>query len=437
VLGVAGLILALGVLVATTSWIAGAALCLVLIGALGLVVFGLERAGFVLLLLAFATAPMYRGLEGLSGGLATPTDLFVVMASVLLLVSVMSRPLEIPAPFVIGLTLVAVFGLVSSLLSDSALGSVFVLVQWLFFLGAVPILIAWWRPGTKTIVALLWAYVVGQTVSTAYALATGPVVGDRYQGLSHHTNAFGMAGMTAIAILMYLFAHHQTVPMRVAVVGAGVVMAASVIMSGSRAALVVAAVLVLIMPVVERSAVSGFLFAIFGALALIAFEQLAGSGHGGSALTRLAGKGTAVTADAARTSALDEGLKRLWESPIFGSGLFNVELYHDIFLEVAIGTGLFGLVGYLLVMFVLSRPLVTLHPQRRLSYLPLAWIGMGPALPGIWDRTMWVPIGLSILAILKVDPPGDGTEAIEPGDEAVVPARPVLPVTGRERRASA
>jgi hypothetical protein len=433
VLGGATLFLALGVLAATASWVAGAALCLLLIGAIGLVIVGLERAAFVVLLLAFATAPMYRGLEGLSGGLATPTDLFVVLAAGLLLVTVMSRPLDLPSPFVIGLTLVAVFGLVSSLLSDSILGSVFVLVQWLFFLGAVPILIAWWRPGTRTIVPLLWAYVVGQTASTAYALATGPVVGDRYQGLSHHTNAFGMAGMTAIAILMYLWAHHRTAPMRAAVLAAGAISAASIIMSGSRAALVVAAVLVLIMPVVERSAVSGFVFAIFGALGLIAFEQLVGTGHGGSALTRLAGKGTAVTADQARTSALDEGLKRLWDSPIFGSGLFNVELYHDIFLEVAIGTGLFGLVGYLMIMFVLSRPLITLHPQRRLSYLPLAWIGMGPALPGIWDRTMWVPIGLSILAVLKQPPPEEATV----GEDSAEVVRPVQPAPGLGRGASA
>jgi hypothetical protein len=369
---------------------------------------------------------MYRGLEGLTGGLATPTDIFVVIATVLILPGVLSRRLQLPAPFVFGLVVVTLTGLVASVISDQPLGSLFVLVQWVFYLGGLPILIAWWRPGTRTVVSLLWAYVVGQVLSTAYALASGPVVGDRYQGLSHHTNAFGMAGMTGIAILLYLFAHHKGAQVQALVLAAAAVCGLSVIMSGSRAALAVAAVLVLIMPIIERSALSGFVLAVFGALALVAFPLLVQGGHGGSALTRLAGGGTAVTADQARTNALDEGLRRFWDAPILGSGLVNVELYHDIFLEVAIGTGIFGLVGYLVVLYVLTRPLLSMHVHRRLCYLPLAWIGMGPALPGMWDRTMWVPIGLAILATLKDDPGEDSAPEEARGELGARPARPVI-----------
>ena len=107
-------------------------------------------------------------------------------------------------------------------------------------------------------------------------------------------------------------------------------------------------------------------------------------------------------------------------------GLVNVELYHDIFLEVAIGTGIFGLVGYLVVLYVLTRPLLSMHVHRRLCYLPLAWIGMGPALPGMWDRTMWVPIGLAILATLKDDPGEDSAPEEARGELGARPARPVI-----------
>jgi hypothetical protein len=87
---------------------------------------------------------------------------------------------------------------------------------------------------------------------------------------------------------------------------------------------------------------------------------------------------------------------------VIGSGLVDVEYYHNAFLEAAIGAGLGGLVGYLLALYALVRPLLTDHVFRRLGYLPLAFIGMAPALPGIWDETMWVPISLSVLATLGV-----------------------------------
>jgi hypothetical protein len=422
----AGLLLLVVLAVATAGPVYAVLGCLVAAGLTGIVVLGAERAAVVTMILAFATAPMYRGLEGLSGGVGTPTDFFLVMSVMLLLPGLLARRLEIPAVYIAGLVIIAVCGLISSALSTSPLFSLFPLVQWLFFLGGLPIVIAWWRPGTKIVVTLLWAYVFGQMASTAYALATGPVVGNRYQGLSHHTNAFGMAGMTAIAILLYLYAHHRGVHARVIVLGAGGISAISIIMSGSRAAVVVAAVLVLLIPFVERSAVSGFVLSILGALALVAFPLLVQSGHAGSALTRLAGDSTAVVADQARTSALDYGLQKFWERPVVGSGMADVEVIHDVFLEVAVGIGIIGLAGFLICLVVLCRPLLTLHVHRRLSYLPLAYIGMGPALPSIYDRTMWVPIALSMLAVIKAP---DAAEADAAAPVRVIGSRSLAPRT--------
>lgn len=404
VLAGAAVVLVLLLVVATSSPVLGIALCGVLAGLVWLAMFGLERSAVVAFTLAFATAPAYRGLEQYTGDVAPPTDLLLLLTVLLLLPVVISRTLNAPASFVLGLVLVMSSGLVASLISGEPELSVFTLIRWLFFLGVVPILVAWWRPDTTTIALLLWAYVIGQVLSTAYALFTGPVVGNRYQGLSHHTNAFGMAGLTAIAILLYLFHRHRSTHVRAVVLAAAAVSLASIIMSGSRAALVVAAVLLLMIPVVERSAVSGFVGAILGALALIAFPLVVSSGHGGSALTRLAGQGTAGSADQARTVGFEEGLRRFGESPILGSGLVNVEIFHNVYLEVLVGVGIFGLFGYLMILFTLTRPLISGDAHRRLGYLPLAFVGMAPALPGIWDETMWVPIALSILPTLKAGP---------------------------------
>lgn len=414
------LVLVVGVAAATSSLILGALVCLAVVGLIGLMAFGAETMGIAFFVLAFVTAPAYRGLQWLSGGLATPTDLTLIMGLVLLAPGVIRGHLKLPPPYVIGLVIVAFFGFVGSLLADSVIFSIFSLLQWMFFLAVLPIVIAWWRPGVKVVVTLLWSYVAGQTLSLLYGLATGPTVGDRYQGLSHHINAFGMAGMTAMVILMYLFHYHRGTRMKVIVVGFAVAMFGSVVISGSRAALVVAVVVVVVSPLVERSAISSVGLGFMGLGGLIAVPLLIQSGHGGSALTRLSGDATAKVADQARTLGLDEGFRRLHESPLLGSGLGDVEVIHNVFLEVGAGIGLLGLGGYLVVLYVMTRPLILEHPHRRLGYLPLAWIGMAPALPSLYDRTMWVPVSLCVLAMFDDWPGGSPPEedvAVEPVEE--------------------
>jgi hypothetical protein len=417
------LVMLLGLVLAEDSLILGVLMCLAIIGLTALMAFGAENVAIGFLVLAFVTAPAYRGLQALSGGLATPTDLCLVAGLVLLLPTVLRGHLRLPPPYVIGVSIVAFFGLVASLFAESIIFSIFSLLQWMFFLAVLPIVIAWWRPGVKVVVTLLWAYVVGQSLSLLDALAEGPTVGNRYQGLSHHINAFGMAGMTAMVILMYLYHYHRSAQAKAIVVGTGLAMLASVVMSGSRAALVVAAVIIVVSPLVERSAISGVGLGFLGLGGLIALPLLIQSGHAGSAITRLTGDATAKVADQARGIGLDEGFRRLRESPILGGGLGDVEVIHNVFLEVAAGIGLIGLGGYLVVMFVMSRPLIMEHPHRRLAYLPLAWVGMAPALPSLYDRTMWVPVSLSILVVISGWP--DGEQPVEEIEEpAAVAERP-------------
>jgi hypothetical protein len=417
------LVMLLGLVLAEDSLILGVLMCLAIIGLTALMAFGAENVAIGFLVLAFVTAPAYRGLQALSGGLATPTDLCLVAGLVLLLPTVLRGHLRLPPPYVIGVSIVAFFGLVASLFAESIIFSIFSLLQWMFFLAVLPIVIAWWRPGVKVVVTLLWAYVVGQSLSLLDALAEGPTVGNRYQGLSHHINAFGMAGMTAMVILMYLYHYHRSAQAKAIVVGTGLAMLASVVMSGSRAALVVAAVIIVVSPLVERSAISGVGLGFLGLGGLIALPLLIQSGHAGSAITRLTGDATAKVADQARGIGLDEGFRRLRESPILGGGLGDVEVIHNVFLEVAAGIGLIGLGGYLGVMFVMSRPLIMEHPHRRLAYMPLAWVGMAPALPSLYDRTMWVPVSLSILVVISGWP--DGEQPVEEIEEpAAVAERP-------------
>ena len=113
-----------------------------------------------------------------------------------------------------------------------------------------------------------------------------------------------------------------------------------------------------------------------------------------------------------------------------------LQVYRDFanesdLIDNAVFPGIVGLLGFLFALYTLIRPLLSEHVFRRLGYLPLIYIGMGPANPGIWEETMWVPITVSILAALGTVTYVRGADAA-PGTEpdvatADVPAtRPVL-----------
>jgi O-antigen ligase len=89
---------------------------------------------------------------------------------------------------------------------------------------------------------------------------------------------------------------------------------------------------------------------------------------------------------------------------------------HNLYLEVAIAVGLFGLLAYLLLLYVLARPLLGNHPERRLAYFAWIFIIIGPAVPGLTDRSMLLPMALAILPAIGVAraQPADGRTAVTP-----------------------
>lgn len=399
-------VLAAGLTYAATLGVVYAAIAVALaVGLLVLLVVGMERSAIAALALAFGTAPMYRGIESLSGEVGTPTDLLLVGGLVLLFPTLIRQRLEVPTRYLVGLGLVFSFGLIASVVNPQPIASIFSLAQWIFFLGVLPLAIAWWRPRVQIINGLLACYLAGHTISTLVGLGEGAVTVNRYDGLTHHPNAFGLAGMMSVAIVLYLF--HQArdqVRLQILLVGLGALSVLSLALSGSRLASVVAVVLIMMVPIVERSAMSGVLLAAAVACGVLALPFLVEHSGEGSTLSRLSGEGTAVAADQSRLEVLEGGIDRFWQSPILGTGLVEIELIHNVFLEVVTAIGVIGFVAYLFVIYVLARPLFSHHPLRRLSYLPWAFIGVSIGLPGLWDRTIWVPLSMAVLAALAPPP---------------------------------
>ncbi|KAA1427499.1 O-antigen ligase family protein [Nocardioides antri] len=388
------------------------------------VTFGARTTGIACMMAAFAFAPMYRGFENLTGGIP-PTDVFVIAGIIHLLPTVIQHRLQVPTTYLVGLLLVAITSLVAVMVTGDLFTNAFYAIQWLFFIGVLPLFFAWWRPRVSTVCLLLWAYLVGHTISTAKAVVEGAAFADRYDGFTHHPNAFGLAGLATIAAVLFLLRQYENVAPRVVLLGFAALGVVSISMSGSRAAIVVLGALILLIPLVERSALMGVGLAAVGACGVLSIPFLVDVSGEESAIGRLRGGGTATGSDRIREDALADGLERFWQSPILGTGFREIELIHNVFLEAAVAIGIFGLLGYLVVLFTLARPLFSLHPMRRLSYLIWAFIGVAPTFPGLWDRTVWVPAALAGLLLVRHemhDAPAD--PEVEP---AHTPQEPVSP----------
>ncbi|WGY01287.1 hypothetical protein QI633_22445 [Nocardioides sp. QY071] len=375
-----------------------------------LAVFGRERVAFLAMMAAFATAPMNRGLSpGGPSNPITPTDLLFGLAVMLLLPTLLRRQLRLPLTYVIGITLILVTGTIATAAAAAPLLSALQFAQWLVVILGLLVLFAVWAPSWRMVDILLWSYVAGQMLSILYA-PLGGAVGNRYQGLSHHPNEFGGAGVMAFAALMYLWRRNDAVWYRVAVALAASACGVSVVISGSRAATAVMAGLILLIPIVERSAVKGFVLAILGALFVFALPLVVGESGEGSAISRLAGSADALGADKARSEAQDFGIDMFFQHPLLGNGFADALYVHNVVLGVATSIGIFGLIGYLLVLFTLARPVLGNHPNRRLCYVVAAFVAITPTFPGLEDRTLWAPMAPAILLAIQSRLPASDAE---------------------------
>lgn len=403
--GLAVVLLAAGLIVAVAFLPAVAPLALALaLYVMVLAIVGRERMVVLTMMGVFATAPMAKGLAASPSSAITPTDVLLGVAIVLAAPTLITRRANLPYPYVIGLVVVLVTGAVASVLSAAPVQSLVNLLQWTYVLAFMPFFYLVWRPPARLVSLLLATYVAGHVVSTGWAFIEGPLGNGRYLGLSHHPNSFALAGMMSFAALLYLWHEHRGLAVRACIAVAGALAVQSVLLSGSRAATLVVAALIVMVPFVERSAVQGFAFAGLGALGVLALPVLADIGGEGSALARLTGGGDVNAANQERDTARETGFDLFLSSPVTGNGLLDTYLFiHDNLLEVAVATGIFGLLGYLLMVFTLARPIFGSGRHRRLSYLVWAYIGVGSAIPSLWDRTIWVPMALVFLIVTRTD----------------------------------
>ena len=368
-------------------------------------VLGPEKTGVLLLMAGFFTAPWYKGTAPSPASPVTATDALVLLGFAFLLPRILAGRLKLPVIYWVGVSLVLAAGLLASARSTSPQESLISLTFWMVVMVGMPVAFAMWGPSLGVIDLLAGSFVVGQMFSFAAGWANGYVAQGRHGGMATHPNYFAEGGMLALALLIYLAYRHfgRSWLWSTGIIVSAVVCAATVHLSGSRAAIVVVAVLVMMIPFVERSAVTGFVMAALVAVVILALPIIADLAGRGSAIDRLAGGGGSSQSDSARTLGLDEGIDRFFAHPITGDGLVDLFDIHNNFLEVAVAIGVFGLAGYLLVLYAFARPILGRGELRRLCYPVWGYIGFGATVPSLYDRSIWTVVALSVVAMIEYE----------------------------------
>jgi O-antigen ligase len=288
------------------------------------------------------------------------------------------------------------------------------------------------HPSAKLVDAFAWAYVGGQIISTGYSVLKGAagMAQGRAIGLTTQPNFYGLGGQLAYALLLYLF-YRVNPKHRWIVIGARVPVLYSVLNSGSRASLLCCAVVTVVWPIVERSAMTwyfiitgAFLAAIGGEVALRALGQT-------TTLDRLTGDLSAQYSDVARQQLLTDGLNLFWKHPNQGNGWATVLLYHNAYLEVAVAGGVLTLVGFVLIIASLIKPLFQQGQPNRLAYAGLSYAAFGMIGPTLYDRIVW-----AVLCLILVTYDQHPDEETEPEEAEPVTAahRGVRPRRGFDLR---
>lgn len=387
--------------VSTNTLLAAIAAVVLALGLTTLVAVGPEKMGFGLMLIGMVLAP----LNALSvTGNVTFSDLCFVGGFGLLLPRMLNRGRpKLPPLYVIGVVILFVGGIVSSLLVPGVLAS---LGGFMRVVAAAVILVFIMNvlhPSGKMLDAFAWAYVGGQIISTGYAVIKGSAgaAQGRAVGLTTQPNFYGLGGQLAYALLIYLFYRVER-KNRWIVVGAMIPVLYSVLNSGSRASLLCCLIVTVVWPVVERSAVTWYVIVSGAAVAMIGAQALLRALGQTTTLDRLTGDISAQYSDQARTQLLNDGWTLFWKHPIQGNGWATVLLYHNAYLEVAVAGGVLTLVGFILIVAALIKPLFRAGGPNRLAYAGLSYAAFGMVGPTLYDRIVWAVL---CLILVSSDPP--------------------------------
>lgn len=268
----------------------------------------------------------------------------------------------------------------------------------------------------KQLITLLTAFAMGQAFGSFLGLA-GAVPGGngRNWGLSEHPGHFGTLCLLAMACVVALFVHRNTITPWMA--GAAAVLLAGSYTSGSRAALGgMALFLLAVGPLTRRKLIMGAALAGVATVILALSLGLGQKVGGENALARsLSNTSTAQDSNAFREKTQSDLWHRWSQHPLTGTGFNYIRPSHNVYLGIGASTGVIGILGFLYFLRTLGRrvwrnrhdQVVVVIAAGYGSYLFVAWFDNL-----FWWRWLWFYIAALIgLCATAVRPGEEGDEA--------------------------
>jgi hypothetical protein len=357
---------------------------------------GFERAGTFMMILALFFAPMnnVRATGGSSS--ITASDVLFLVATGLLLPSLIGKKFRAPGIYLAAASGMVALGFMASLLSETPLASLLYMAKLIVAGIVLPVVFMWWRPNLRILHILAMAYVAGEIVSVGYSLIDGAQV-ERAYGLTTHVNNFGLASLLALALLPFVWSQLPRT-LRPGVWFAGLICFWGVWTSGSRAALLMVALIALLFPLLERSGKVAWLGAFAGASGLLFLSQIRGADQE-SALGRLLGGSASVNSDHERSDALKLGWSQFNEHPLTGRGFVDVIDFHNIYLAIAVAVGAVGVFAMLALLWSAVQPVfMGSRPYGLMAYAALGYAGFGALSTNLWDRFVWIVLAMVLAA---------------------------------------
>lgn len=358
---------------------------------------GLDRTGSLFLLAAITAAPLnnVRPIPALS--FVTLADLLFVVGFLILIPHFAGTPLKLPAPFIAGVVLVLAMGSLASIASDDAALSFNHMMRLAVGAFGLAVLLCWWRPNLRTTTAAAAGYVLGNCISVVYGIIHGPPAGGRHVGLSTHPNVMGLCDALALALIPFLLVAVRRESRWLVLLG-GATCAYGIWINGSRGALLTSFAILVMYPVITRSLTAGLGVVAFGFSVPLVVTQMADRVGNTSALGRLLGRGNATGSNQEREEAARVAIDQFTASPLLGGGFGPVLEAHNIYLQIAAAVGVFGLVGFLIILWALVRPLfIYPEPYGLLAVPAVAYAMAGMIFPLLWDRYIWCVLALALI----------------------------------------
>lgn len=346
------------------------------------------------------------GLNSLRVESLATADLFLLLAAAGVAIYAFQHGVRTPALLersTVGIFLIVVGGLLGTLYAEHSLTSLGLLASLVVGSYAVLALIAIWAPQPSEVRTVSGAFVLGAVVSALFALTSGD---ERPAGLAIHSNHLGLVCVLALGPALALAWWSKASLQRVAwIVAAGLLMA-GIVISGSRAGVLGASVVLLLMFLHMRTSAARFAIVSTILVAICVLYLGLVDVPGQDALTRsLPGDASSQESDVGRNELLHRSLDRVAEHPLTGEGFESAGEAHNIYLQLWSSAGLLGLVGFVLLA---SGTLRVFFRRRKGSEPPrdaVIMIGLlasfagflvaGFVQNGLWDRYIWIVLGLA------------------------------------------